>query len=181
MDVAHLSSLRGDFDAIVMVDVLEHIDKPRRVLIEVYRLLKPGGLLYMSTPNRFSLFNAMCDPHYSLPFLSLLSRKSVRKIIADILHWHGANKTDFPQLLSLWALHDIFSSTGFRWRFVNTRVIAFAMDCPHSLWNRPVHLTLFSLAQRWGIVKLIDHFLTDKFDNFNKWLNSTWYVIAEKS
>lgn len=180
LDAIFLSCLRSYFDAIVMVDVLEHIDEPDRLLKNVNRLLKPDGLLYLSTPNRLSPFNVLCDPHYSLPLISLLNRKVIRKIIVDILQWHGANKTDFPQLLSLWTLHKTLVKSGFRWQFVNKNVLAFASDCPFCLWNRPWHLSLFFLAKKWGAIDLIGHFLSDKLDYFNKWWNSTWYIIAKK-
>jgi len=45
----------GAFDAVVMRDVLEHARDPRPVLAEVWRVLRPGGVLALSTPNFASL------------------------------------------------------------------------------------------------------------------------------
>lgn len=45
----------ASFDAITMWDVLEHVHEPRRVLAELARILKPGGLLALSLPNPDSL------------------------------------------------------------------------------------------------------------------------------
>ena len=42
----------GAFDAIVCVDVLEHVSDLQRVLEEVARVLKPGGLFLFDTINR---------------------------------------------------------------------------------------------------------------------------------
>ena len=42
----------GTMDAVVCVDVLEHVDDLDRVLDEVRRVLKPGGLLLFDTINR---------------------------------------------------------------------------------------------------------------------------------
>lgn len=39
------------FDVITMWDVLEHVRDPRSDLTRVYRLLRPGGLLLINTPN----------------------------------------------------------------------------------------------------------------------------------
>jgi len=38
-------------DAVVAVEVLEHLENPRHVLRECLRLLRPGGYLFLSTPN----------------------------------------------------------------------------------------------------------------------------------
>lgn len=40
------------FDVAVCVDVLEHVDDVRRVLSEIYRILKPGSLFFFDTINR---------------------------------------------------------------------------------------------------------------------------------
>jgi SAM-dependent methyltransferase len=39
------------FDAITMHHVIEHVHDPRAVLIELFRLLKPGGTISLTTPN----------------------------------------------------------------------------------------------------------------------------------
>jgi ubiquinone/menaquinone biosynthesis C-methylase UbiE len=39
------------FDLIMMNQVIEHVADPRRVMETCYRLLKPGGILSMETPN----------------------------------------------------------------------------------------------------------------------------------
>jgi SAM-dependent methyltransferase len=38
-------------DAAVMVEVVEHLPNPRQVLAEVFRVLKPGGVFCLTTPN----------------------------------------------------------------------------------------------------------------------------------
>ncbi|MEK7743417.1 MAG: class I SAM-dependent methyltransferase [Elusimicrobiota bacterium] len=45
----------GSFDAVTMIDVLEHLGDPASMLDEVRRVLKPGGLLYLVTPDIDSL------------------------------------------------------------------------------------------------------------------------------
>ncbi len=39
------------FDAAVLLDVIEHLPDPRRTLEEIARVLRPGGALYVWTPN----------------------------------------------------------------------------------------------------------------------------------
>lgn len=45
----------ASFDAVVCVDVLEHVADLPRVLAEVHRILKPGGLFLFDTINRNAL------------------------------------------------------------------------------------------------------------------------------
>ncbi len=40
----------GSFDTIIALDVLEHLRYPQRAVDEIKRLLKPGGLLYVTVP-----------------------------------------------------------------------------------------------------------------------------------
>ncbi|MEO8168970.1 MAG: class I SAM-dependent methyltransferase, partial [bacterium] len=39
------------FDAVSMFDVLEHLTTPKEYLSEIQRILKPGGVLVVETPN----------------------------------------------------------------------------------------------------------------------------------
>jgi 2-polyprenyl-3-methyl-5-hydroxy-6-metoxy-1,4-benzoquinol methylase len=41
----------GAFDAVVLLDVIEHVPDPRRTMDEVHRVLRPGGVVYLWTPN----------------------------------------------------------------------------------------------------------------------------------
>jgi len=41
----------GGFDVVIANSVLEHVERPGRFLDEVARLLAPGGLFYVTTPN----------------------------------------------------------------------------------------------------------------------------------
>ena len=41
----------ASFDTVVMNQVIEHLENPERVLAELKRILRPGGLLLVATPN----------------------------------------------------------------------------------------------------------------------------------
>lgn len=45
----------GFFDVVLFASVLEHLYNPRHVLDEIQRVTKPGGLLFLETPNAVAL------------------------------------------------------------------------------------------------------------------------------
>jgi SAM-dependent methyltransferase len=51
-DVTALPYDDASFDVAVCFEVIEHVPEPERVLDELRRVLRPGGLLVVSTPNR---------------------------------------------------------------------------------------------------------------------------------
>ena len=46
---------RGEFDAVVFLQTIEHVNDPIAVLEHFRRLLAPGGVAYVSTPNLLTL------------------------------------------------------------------------------------------------------------------------------
>lgn len=40
----------NSFSAVLIFDVLEHVDQPENFLREVYRVVKPGGIFYLNAP-----------------------------------------------------------------------------------------------------------------------------------
>ena len=45
----------ASFDLVTCTEVIEHLEHYRRILREIYRVLKPGGTLVLSTPNILNL------------------------------------------------------------------------------------------------------------------------------
>lgn len=48
---AAISEPDAAFDVITLSHVIEHVEAPRKLLVECRRLLRPGGLLWLETPN----------------------------------------------------------------------------------------------------------------------------------
>lgn len=50
-DIQWLPHAEGTFDTVVSCETIEHVADPRRALGELRRVLKPGGRLFLTTPN----------------------------------------------------------------------------------------------------------------------------------
>jgi SAM-dependent methyltransferase len=53
-------------DIVISNHVIEHVDHQLLHLREIARVLRPSGVAYLATPNRF----AVIEPHFKLPLLS---------------------------------------------------------------------------------------------------------------
>lgn len=54
-DINSIQFPANHFDVIVHIEVIEHINNPNEYVSEIYRILRPGGITYLTTPN----FNAI--------------------------------------------------------------------------------------------------------------------------
>lgn len=69
-DAANLPFPDSSFDAVVCLEVLEHVPAPQRVMNEIARVLRPGGRLWLSMPFIYPLHDAPYDfQRYTVPGL----------------------------------------------------------------------------------------------------------------
>ncbi|HOX23719.1 MAG TPA: class I SAM-dependent methyltransferase, partial [Elusimicrobiales bacterium] len=89
------------FDVINCSHVYEHVPDSARLLAEIRRLLKPGGVCFFSAGNRLILM----EGHYKLPFLSVIPKFSA--------HWYlrllGKGDFYYENHLTLWGLRKLVS------------------------------------------------------------------------
>lgn len=60
-DAARLPFSDGIFDAVACLEVLEHVRAPDKVLSEIARVLRPGGMAYVSMPFLYPVHDAPHD------------------------------------------------------------------------------------------------------------------------
>jgi 2-polyprenyl-3-methyl-5-hydroxy-6-metoxy-1,4-benzoquinol methylase len=54
-DIQDLPDADNSFDTIISCETIEHVPKPRQAVRELARVLKPGGRLFLTTPNYFGV------------------------------------------------------------------------------------------------------------------------------
>ncbi|HEY1754072.1 MAG TPA: class I SAM-dependent methyltransferase [Bryobacteraceae bacterium] len=54
-DIQAIAHPDASFDTVVSCETIEHVPDPRRALAELVRVLKPGGRLFLTSPNYFGL------------------------------------------------------------------------------------------------------------------------------
>jgi SAM-dependent methyltransferase len=76
------------YNSCVLVEVIEHLPDPRETMTEVWRLLEPGGLAYVTTPN-FACYRSLLlreDWHAIIPVghLYYFDSASLGKLLSSI-------------------------------------------------------------------------------------------------
>ncbi len=176
---AEASSFKADsFDVVLLNDVLEHLLDPEAALENIALILRPQGKLWISTPNRWSLANLICDPHYSLPVLAALPRPVVKKVVVNWLKWHSEEKQDHPELWSFDRLVNTLNRWHYTVTFVNKSVAQYGFEYPESIWSRPFHLTLADRIKNTALNRIVIKFLKDDSHWINRWIQPTWYLVA---
>ncbi|HMK34751.1 MAG TPA: methyltransferase domain-containing protein [Desulfomonilaceae bacterium] len=87
------------FDVVTCAHIYEHVPDSTRLMSEIYRVLKKGGICYFAAGNRFCFI----EGHYWLPFLS-----AIPKPLAH-LYLRVLRKGDFyyENHLGLWGLRKL--------------------------------------------------------------------------
>ncbi len=95
----------ASFDLVAASDVIEHVGDPDRFVSEAARVLRPGGLLFLATPNRYSLG---LEPHVRLWGVGYLPRGLAESYVRAL------RKTSYShvRLLSARSLERLLRSHG---------------------------------------------------------------------
>jgi 2-polyprenyl-3-methyl-5-hydroxy-6-metoxy-1,4-benzoquinol methylase len=77
----------GKFDIALLRDVIEHLDDEKQALVNIKKMLKPGGILYVTFPPYYSPFGGhqqlLLNKISKIPFVHLLPKFIFNKLIKD--------------------------------------------------------------------------------------------------
>jgi SAM-dependent methyltransferase len=105
-DLQALDYSNGEWDFALLNEVLEHVGDDQKVLHEVHRILKPGGLLFVFSPNRWFPFEThgvtlkmIKKRVYWLPFIPYLPVGLGEHLYASYArnYWQGQLKKMLEQ------------------------------------------------------------------------------------
>jgi 2-polyprenyl-3-methyl-5-hydroxy-6-metoxy-1,4-benzoquinol methylase len=91
----------ASYDVVVAAEVIEHLENPRSMVRDIFRILRPGGRIILTTPNNESLrsllsiilrghFVSFLDGSYPAHITALL-RKDIERILGEA----GFSRPDF--------------------------------------------------------------------------------------
>jgi glycosyltransferase involved in cell wall biosynthesis/ubiquinone/menaquinone biosynthesis C-methylase UbiE len=154
VDIHKLPFATGSFDKVLMTEVLEHLADDRLAMQEIYRILKPGGILALSVP------------HANYPFLWDPINKTIEKLGLRPIRNAGP-------ITGLWSnhwrlyrpaeLHDVISSAGFQVEAIEEQThYAFPF----------IHFIVYSIGKPLIEMNLLPQKLRDSADRFRGDRNS---------
>lgn len=91
-EIGRLPAEENSVDIAISLAVIEHLREPENFISEIYRCLKPGGLVYLSTPNfQLDWKNFYNDPTHVRPYTP--------ESLAEMLRLYGfESAATFPGL-----------------------------------------------------------------------------------
>jgi SAM-dependent methyltransferase len=122
------------FDAVAACHVLEHLDDPVRVLAEIDRVLRPGGLLFIAVPIKVAPLHALLNLYY---------RAKLGMVRGETTQAYSLGT--FRELLAR-AL--IQSEKGTRYRIVDLRGLRLISGRKRATWEDHEGFYRFNVA--WG-------------------------------
>ena len=167
------------FDVIVMQDVIEHLTSTTNLISELSKLLKTNGIIYLSTPNRFSLLNIISDPHWGIPFLALFKREQIKKYFLKFFRKDDFLRNDIAELYSLNDIFNLFRK-NFTLKIHTKHSVNFLLSGGKGLVWSKFHLLLLEVINIVGLSKIIMKLANDDFGIINKYFTPTFYFILRK-
>ena len=136
-------------------------------------------MIYLSTPNKFSVVNIIADPHWGVPLVSLLKRESVRKYFLNYFRKSEMNRKDIAELLSLKNIYELFADKFEVQLFTLHSVNELFKDNKGIVWS-DFHLKLLHILKKVKLDKVIISLANDRMGFLNRFFSPTFYMVFIK-
>lgn len=157
-DAMTLPFYHNSFEAVVCSQTYEHVPSSDRLFSEIYRILKPGGLLVFSGPNK----TYPIEMHYNLPFLHWFNEKTADfylQLTKKGTHYYERSRT-------YWDLNKVFKD------YEIIDVVKYVLEFYAETTNKPIKRRIYraaSLLPIW-VLKFVSPFL----------VNINWILIKSE-
>ena len=101
-DLHSLDLAEASFDGVMSFDVLEHLEKPELFLQQVLKVVKPGGFVFLVTPNKRSLFGLVAG----------LTSLRLKRILFSFLNLKMENEVHYYRANTTGSLRSLLSTFG---------------------------------------------------------------------
>lgn len=149
------------FDLAVSLTTIEHMPNAEKSFSKVFKLLKKGGFLFITAPNRLWPL----EPHYKLLFLSWLPLPLANKYVRFMRR--GTSFEDSAYARTYWGMKKLLSKFSSRYEFV-------VPDNPHAAF-----LGIGYGGKLYQITKNVGIFLIRRLPLF--WIFSKGFILIVKN
>ncbi|MBM4174959.1 MAG: class I SAM-dependent methyltransferase [Ignavibacteria bacterium] len=168
------------FDVIILQDSLEHFTDPYSVLNEIKNLLNEDGVIYISTPNKFSIINLFADPHWGFPFVALFPRILIRKIFIPLFRRQEIGRPGVAQLLSYKQLRSFFDELSLKSNIYTIEAVhTLISKSEQIIWSK-FHITLLKILASLKFERLLTLMANNKPGILNRYFTPTFYFTLKK-
>ena len=170
---------KNSFDIVILQDVIEHLPEKDNFPETIHHLLKDEGIVYLSTPNKFSIFNFLSDPHWGVPVISILSRKKIKKYFLRYFRESEVTRKDIAELNSLNDLYKLFDEKFKLQLYTKYSVKELFNGNKGIVWSN-FHLRLVRMISFFKLNKILIKITNDKPGLLNRFFTPTFYLILKK-
>jgi 2-polyprenyl-3-methyl-5-hydroxy-6-metoxy-1,4-benzoquinol methylase len=125
------------FDVITMFDVLEHVPDPKKLIQEVSRVLRPGGLIIINTPDAESLWARVLGKRWQLimppEHINYFSPKNLSKYLEDVGYEVKIDTKIGKKFTLQYILKMLYKWQGFRIFLVRSNKLLSSISIPINL------------------------------------------------
>lgn len=178
-DALEMPFKKHKFDLIIIQDVIEHLSNLSVFISNIKGLLKGTGIIYISTPNKFSIINFLSDPHWGMPIISVLKREHIKKYFLNNFRKDESGREDIAQLLSLKGL---IKNIGREFKInIHTNYAVEKLFEGHKgiAWSK-FHLGIIRLLKALRFKNIILKLSNNKPGLLNKFFTPTFYLILKR-